>query len=167
MHHGDALRGSHGVCRVLGRQFWFVCMILRLSRSIAVFLMVAAALSACNTTRQAASLVGLSPIKANASTTYIAALDGGIVSRTGVKISDSDKQRALEAEYRALEAAPGGQPVVWSGRGVSGQVVASAPYQVGSQNCRQYTHTLTIDDKPTTARGAACRNDDGTWSPLE
>ena len=142
-------------------------MKLRLSRSIAVFLMVAAALSACNTTHGPAGLVGLSPIKANPSTAYITALDGGIVSRTGAQISDSDKQRALEAEYRALEAAPGGQPVVWSGRGVSGQVVAAAPYQVGSQNCRQYTHTLTMGEKQSVARGAACRNEDGTWSPLE
>jgi surface antigen len=141
-------------------------MKLRPLRSIAVFLIVAATLSACNTIHGAAGMVGLSPIKANASTTYIAALEGGIVSRTGVKISDSDKQRALEAEYRALEAAPGGQPVVWSGRGVSGQVVAAAPYQVGSQNCRQYTHTLTIDTKQAVARGSACRNDDGTWTPL-
>ena len=78
-------------------------------------------------------------------------------------MSDSDKQRALEAEYRALEAAPGGQPVVWSGRTMSGQVVAAAPYQVGSQNCRQYTHTVTVDGKQTVARGSACRNDNGTW----
>jgi len=101
-----------------------------------------------------------------AATPFIASLEGGIVARTGVELSDSDRQRALEAEYRALEAAPGGQPVVWSGRGVSGQVVAAAPYQVGSQNCRQYTHTVTAEGKQTQARGAACRNPDGSWTPL-
>lgn len=83
-----------------------------------------------------------------------------------MQLSDSDKQRALEAEYRALEGAGVGQPVVWSGRNVSGKVVAAAPYQVGSQNCRQYTHTLTADSKDTVTRGAACRNSDGSWSPL-
>ncbi len=39
------------------------------------------------------------------SAVYIAALQGGIVARTGVKLSRSETQRALEAEYRALEAA--------------------------------------------------------------
>jgi surface antigen len=97
---------------------------------------------------------------------YITALDGGIVARAGVKLSDSDKQRALEAEYRALENAPLGQPVAWTGRSASGEVIAAAPYQVGSQNCRQYTHTVTMDGNKTQARGAACRNDDGTWTLL-
>ena len=81
-------------------------------------------------------------------------------------VAVSDMQRALEAEYRALEAAPGGQPVVWQGSGVSGSVVAAAPYQVGSQNCRQYSHTLTVDGRQTVTRGAACRNEDGAWAPL-
>jgi surface antigen len=45
-------------------------------------------------------------------------------------------------------------------------VVAAAPYQVGSQNCRQYTHTITVDGKDTVSRGSACRNNDGSWSPL-
>jgi surface antigen len=129
-----------------------------------------ATLSACSTTHGSGggnSTLGLlSPTKASPSAPFIKALDGGIIGRTGVKLSDSDQQRALEAEYRALEAAPGGQPVAWTGRGVSGQVVAAAPYQVGSQNCRQYTHTVTVGSNQTQARGAACRNDDGTWSLL-
>lgn len=97
---------------------------------------------------------------------YIAALEGGIVARSGVKLSGSERQRALEAEYRALEAAPGGQPIAWQGGNVSGLVVAAAPYQVGSQNCRQYSHKITVDGREIEARGAACRNQDGTWTPL-
>lgn len=104
--------------------------------------------------------------KPSASAAFITALQGGIVGRSGVSLTDSDKQRALEAEYRALEGAAVGQPVLWTGKDVTGKVVAAAPYQVGSQNCRQYTHTLTVDGKDTVARGAACRNDDGSWSPL-
>lgn len=100
------------------------------------------------------------------SAVYISALQGGIVQRSGVELSNSDRQRALEAEYRALEAAPGGQPVAWSGNGVRGEVVAAAPYQVGAQNCRQYTHKVTATGRQAEARGAACRNRDGTWSPL-
>jgi surface antigen len=115
-------------------------MILRRNALIVSLLFAATALSACTTTKSSSS--------------------GGMFS------SDSDKQRALEAEYRALESAAVGQPVVWSGRKISGKVVAAAPYQVGSQNCRQYTHTLTADGKDTVTRGAACRNNDGSWSPL-
>ena len=130
-------------------------------------LLAAIALSGCSTTSSKGAGVSLfSSSKPPASATFITALEGGIVGRTGIKLSDSDRQRALEAEYRALESSPLGQSVVWKGRDASGEVVAAAPYQVGSQNCRQYTHTVTVDDKPTLARGAACRNDDGTWTPL-
>ncbi|WP_412064733.1 hypothetical protein [Rhizobium sp. SYY.PMSO] len=130
-------------------------------------LFAAIALSGCSTTSDKGSGKSLfSSAKPPASATFIDALEGGIVGRTGIKLSDSDKQRALEAEYRALETSPLGLPVAWKGRDASGEVIAAAPYQVGSQNCRQYTHTVTVDDKPTTARGAACRNDDGTWTPL-
>jgi surface antigen len=104
---------------------------------------------------------------ANGSSSYIAALGGGIVGKeTGLSISKADRQRALEAEYRALEAAPGGQPVTWEGSGVAGSVVATAPFQVGSQNCRQYSHTITQKGQENAARGVACRNTDGTWTPL-
>ncbi|MGV1790920.1 hypothetical protein GR212_27225 [Rhizobium lusitanum] len=142
-------------------------MKLRTFFLIASSLSVAVALSGCSTTGGKGSGTSLLPSsKPPASATFIDALEGGIVGRTGIKLSDSDKQRALEAEYRALESSPLGQPVAWKGRDASGEVIAAAPYQVGSQNCRQYTHTITVDDKPTTARGAACRNDDGTWTPL-
>lgn len=97
---------------------------------------------------------------------YLQALQGGIIARSGVKLSNSERQRALEAEYRALEASPGGQPITWAGGDVNGEVVAAAPYQVGSQNCRQYTHKVYANGAETVARGAACRNKDGTWTPL-
>lgn len=99
---------------------------------------------------------------------YIQALRGGLVSRVpGLKISKSDRVRALEAEYKALETSPSGQKVVWEGRGTRGEVIAAVPYQVGSQNCRQYTHTISLNGAlAQTARGAACRNANGSWTPL-
>jgi surface antigen len=100
---------------------------------------------------------------------YIAALKGGIISRAaGLNLGASDRSRALEAEYRALENAPSGQIIAWSGsKGVGGQVTAAAPYQVGQQNCRQYSHNLTnAAGRSFLARGAACRNPNGTWTPL-
>ncbi|MCO5730893.1 RT0821/Lpp0805 family surface protein [Rhizobium sp. SSA_523] len=132
---------------------------------VLVTMLAAALLSGC-TTGGANSGGGLFSRAASPSSKYIAALQGGMVGRSGLKLSDSDRQRALEAEYRALESAGVGQPVPWAGSGVTGQVVAAAPYQVGSQNCRQYTHTLTVGGRETKLRGAGCRNDDGSWTPL-
>ncbi|HEV7308235.1 hypothetical protein [Ensifer sp.] len=129
----------------------------------------AVALAGCGTTgsKGAGASLGSTGTRGASSTTYIAALQGGVIGRlSDLDIGTSDRQRALEAEYRALEAAPGGQPVEWAGRGVNGSVVAAAPYQVGSQNCRQYSHTVTVKGQPKTARGAACRNADGSWTPL-
>ncbi|WP_184472005.1 hypothetical protein [Rhizobium esperanzae] len=140
-------------------------MILRSQGMIASALLVAVALSGCTTTKGAAS-GGIFSSKPSASAAFLTALQGGLVGRSGVTLSDSDKQRALEAEYRALEGAAVGQPMQWTGKDVTGKVVAAAPYQVGSQNCRQYTHTLTVDGKDTVVRGTACRNADGSWSPL-
>lgn len=109
----------------------------------------------------------LSSVNTGSSASYIAALGGGVVSRAeGVTLGKADRQRALEAEYRALEMSRSGQEVVWAGSGVKGSVVANAPYQVGSQNCRQYRHTVTTNGQEIVARGAACRNTDGTWTPL-
>ena len=105
--------------------------------------------------------------RGSASSSFITALGNGIIGQNAnVKLSGADRQRALEAEYRALEAAPGGQPVVWQGSGMRGSVVAAAPYQVGSQNCRQYSHTVTAGTADNVARGVACRNANGTWTPL-
>ncbi len=134
----------------------------RLHPAVPPFL-AACLLAGCSTSSGGGSVLAS---RMSSSTQYITALQGGIVARSGVEISNSDRSRALEAEYRALEAAPGFQPVTWEGRGVSGQVVAAAPYQVGSQNCRQYKHTLTSGGREVIARGVACRNTDGTWTPL-
>jgi surface antigen len=132
-------------------------------------LLLAVSVSGCATTSGSgpAGGGGFLSRKPEGPAVYITALQGGLVSRNAAaQLSKADTQRALEAEYRALEAAPGGQPVTWQGSGVSGSVVAAAPYQVGSQNCRQYSHTLTVSGRETTTRGAACRNADGAWTPL-
>jgi len=101
---------------------------------------------------------------------YIQALKGGLVSKIpDVKISAADRSRALEAEYKVLENTPSGQAVAWEGSGgMKGEVIAAVPYQVGSQNCRQYSHSIALKPgaEPKLARGAACRNANGSWTPL-
>lgn len=123
-------------------------------------------LSSCTTSNTRAPGGGLLGRGGASSTPYISSLQGGIVGRSGLQLDRGDFNKALEAEYRALETAPGGQAVVWGSGDTRGEVIANAPYQVGNQNCRQYTHDLTVDGKQAKVRGAACRNADGTWTPL-
>jgi len=137
-----------------------------LARVILLPCLVAVVVSGCATRGTTTGGGMLTGGRGSGSSAFLSALQGGIVARSGLTLSGSDGQRALEAEYQALEAAPGGQPVAWEGRGAKGSVVAAAPYQVGAQNCRQYRHTLDAAGKQATVRGAACRNPDGTWTPL-
>ena len=151
---------------------------LPFSRTARVWALVLAVspLSACTTTSGSDRLdetgeqVAAAVSEPETSAYYIQALNGGLVSRIdGVKLSGSDRARALEAEYKVLEAAPSGQTVGWAGSGdLKGEVMAAVPYQVGSQNCRQYTHSVVVKDgaAPLVARGAACRNANGSWTPL-
>jgi len=100
--------------------------------------------------------------------TVAGALAGGIIGGSiGRNLDERSRNAALAAEYNALERGRAGQPVAWQGsNGTYGQVVPQQPYQVGSQNCRRYTHTIYIDGTPEQASGTACRNPDGTWQPL-
>ncbi|MDN2568004.1 RT0821/Lpp0805 family surface protein [Aquibium sp. A9E412] len=94
---------------------------------------------------------------------------GGLVGGAlGGGLSAAARQTALAAEYRALEATPAGEPVTWTdpNTGRSGRVTAAQPYQVGSQNCRQYSHEIASAGETQRALGTACRNDDGSWTLL-
>lgn len=91
-----------------------------------------------------------------------------IGNRIGNALDDEDRKRAYAAQMDALERGQSGAPVSWrnpdSGR--YGTVVPGPAYAEGGRNCRSYTHTIYIDGKPQTARGTACRNPDGTWTPI-
>jgi len=97
-----------------------------------------------------------------------AAIGGLIGNRIGASLDDEDKRRAYAAQMQALETGPSGAPVAWrnpdSGR--YGNIVPGPAYQQGGGTCRPYTHTIYIDGRPQVARGAACRNPDGTWTPV-
>lgn len=100
-------------------------------------------------------------------TAIIDAMAGGLIGGAlGARLDQRDRRKALEAEYRALEYMPAGQAVSWGGRRRNGEVVAGSPYRVGSQDCRQYIHTVNIGGQSRSARSAACRNADGSWTPL-
>ncbi|MDF1607266.1 RT0821/Lpp0805 family surface protein [Hoeflea sp. YIM 152468] len=115
------------------------------------------------------SFAPVSTLKIGGSGAILNALNGGILPPDAVNsLTASDRIRVLEAEYQALEKAPLGQKVAWRSQtsGAVGEVSAGTPYQVGQQNCRQYTHAATIGGRAVTGQGAACRNDDGSWTLL-
>ena len=94
---------------------------------------------------------------------------GGIVgNRIGAAMDDEDKRRAYAAQIQALESGSSGAPVAWRNpaSGHYGSVVPGPAYEQGAMRCRQYTHTIYIDGQPQAARGSACRNPDGSWTPV-
>ncbi len=99
----------------------------------------------------------------------IASMNGGLIGgAAGSRLTGAERRPALEAEYRALEYMAAGQAVSWQGDDArrGGEVVAAQPYRVGSQDCRQYAHTFSLNGPRQTVRGTACRNPDGSWTPL-
>jgi surface antigen len=93
---------------------------------------------------------------------------GGILSGpVGASLDERDRRRAAAAEKLALEQGQPGEPVGWrGGAGRHGTVVPGVDYEIRSVRCRDYTHSIYIDGHPQTARTTACRNADGTWSPV-
>jgi len=81
-------------------------------------------------------------------------------------LSAAEKKQAMAAEYQALEYKKAGEAVRWAGARASGAVVPGQPYRVGAQNCRQYSHEWQLNGAPHMMRGSACRNEDGSWTPL-
>ena len=133
------------------------------------------AVSGCTTTGMNSGPLSVAPTGQNVSNngkvaaTIITAMNGGLVGgAVGSTLTAREKRSALEAEYKALEYTASGQPVTWKGEQAShfGEAVAAQPYRVGSQDCRQYTQTVNSGATPTVARGTACRNADGSWTPL-
>lgn len=96
-------------------------------------------------------------------------VSGGLISGgIGNGLDDADRQRAYDAEISALETGGPGYPIGWKGDGnARGTVIAGPPYnRAGFQSCRDYSHTIYIDNRPQIARGAACRTADGRWQPV-
>jgi surface antigen len=94
---------------------------------------------------------------------------GGLIgNRIGASLDEEDRQRAYAAEIQALERGAAGAPVGWRnpGNGRYGSVVPGPYYVDNGRRCRAFTETIYIDGRPQTARGVACRNPDGSWTPV-
>lgn len=149
-----------------------MCVPFYASMKLLAWCFALTALNGCmGTTGSLSTVTGLQPVVSTTPTSasLIASLDGGLIGRTNTpSITARDKSIALQSEYRALEYTAPAQPVYWqseNGR-LSGSVIPSQPYRVGSQDCRQYAHLITVNGTTLEQNGTACRNQDGSWSLL-
>lgn len=103
-----------------------------------------------------------------ASRAVLAAQGQGLLGADANALSAAGRKQAMAAEYQALEYKKAGETVQWAdaGSAASGSVTPGQPYRVGAQNCRQYSHNWVINSVPHLMRGSACRNEDGSWTPL-
>lgn len=95
-----------------------------------------------------------------------AAIGGVIGNRIGANMDDVSRQRYFAAQSRAFET---GAPQEWYNdeRGDRGRVSAGREYYQSGQACRPYESEVWISGRGETMRGTACRNPDGSWSPVQ
>ena len=96
----------------------------------------------------------------------IGPLAGGLIAaEIGRSLDEADRQKALEAEYQALEYGRAGQSLEWrsASSGNYGEIVVGPSYEVNLLDCREFTHTVHIGGRARVARGTACRQPDATW----
>ena len=94
---------------------------------------------------------------------------GGILGNAiGASLDEQDRQRAYAAQMQALQYGEPGTPVGWRSpeTGHYGTIVPGPAYQSSGMTCREYSHTIYIDGRPQIARGTACHNPDGSWTPI-
>lgn len=130
-----------------------------------VLLIAVAGLAGCTTLTGGAPSSAFAP---SAGSGGSVGMVNGLAAQETSGLSDRTAQSlALAAEYRALEYKGQGEAVSWqSDDGRSGRVVAYQPYRVGRQDCRQFTHTLTVEGDVRALKGAACRTEDGSWTVI-
>jgi surface antigen len=99
----------------------------------------------------------------------VGAVAGGLIgSAIGASLDEQDRQAAYAAEVQALETGAPGAPVGWRSdhSAYYGTIVPGPYYQRSGLRCREFSHTIYVGGRPEIARGTACRNPDGSWTPV-
>lgn len=89
---------------------------------------------------------------------------GGLFgAHIGAKMDEADRLKAAQA----LESTPTGQASAWKNpdSGDSYRMTPTRTYEAGAEPCRDFTVDATVDGKPETVKGTACRQSDGSWKP--
>jgi surface antigen len=92
------------------------------------------------------------------------AVAGGLFgAHIGARMDEADRLKAAQA----LESTPTGQSSVWKNpdTGNSYAMTPTRTYETNAAPCRDFTVDATIEGKPETVKGTACRQDDGSWKP--
>lgn len=134
----------------------------RLLRACLPFLLLPLLAGCLSSTRETFGLGTAVPASAGA-----AALGDGLIGRDKKqKLSADARNRALDAEFQALQFMPAGQAVAWEAGNLKGSVVPTQLYRIGSQDCRGYSQTVVRDGREAKTVGTACRGEDGFWRPV-
>ena len=96
----------------------------------------------------------------------VGALTGGVLggvtgNAIGRNLDERDRQLAMDAEMAAFES---GQRRPWRGaRGVYGYVEPGPEFAEARGTCRNFTHRVFVNGRPTAVTGVACLRPDGVW----
>ena len=89
------------------------------------------------------------------------ATQGVSAGATGARLSEADRRAAGEAQIAAVES---GQRKSWRGKqGAYGFVEPGPEGARAEGTCRDYSHTIYVDGRPNTGKGAACKGQSGGW----
>jgi surface antigen len=82
-------------------------------------------------------------------------------SHIGKRMDEADRMKAAQA----LEVAPTGQQTTWRNpdTGNSYAITPTRTYESAGNPCREFTVNATMEGKPETVKGTACRQADGSW----
>lgn len=99
-----------------------------------------------------------------------ATLGGYAGSSLGAALDERDRAAAQDAFYESLEYNPDGEASPWHNpnTGHSGYVMPEYTYynELG-QPCRDFTHVIRVDSQDDIISGAACRQENGEWVPVD
>ena len=152
-------------------------MALKRILTLVVVIVVAIALTGCETTGPKTALGGLggaaaggllaAAVGGNAAGIAAGTILGGLVGGAiGNSLDAADRQYASQAAQNALETSPSGTSVAWRNpdSGNAGTITPTYTYQVTSgQYCREYQQSVVIGSEEHTSYGTACRQPDGSW----
>jgi surface antigen len=100
----------------------------------------------------------------------IATAVGGVLgalvgSQIGKGLDERDQLLIGQTTNSTLETVPPYQATPWRNpqTGNYGEVTAGPAYESNGYDCRPFTQTIFVEGRAETARGKACRQNDGTW----
>lgn len=144
-------------------------------RLVAAAALVGLAVAGCETREQSGTAIGAvtgaligsqfggGPGERLAAGIAGAAIGGLIGNAIGRDLDAQDRARAMAAERVVWVE---GRRSEWRSEKAYGYVEPGRAYYRGALYCREYTHTIYIQGRPQTAVGTACRNPDGSWTPV-